>query len=438
MTGLVLASLLAHAPALAADSAAPEVETVKVEGCPVRLQLPKPRRGEPGWEYRTNPTAEQKIQLARPGQRPPKIGIGGEENFQPDLARTSDAGIRNLLKETVPGTGEVPETITVAHTHHDKLGDLVIASYTVPGADKAPDLDFRVALLPVEAGFAWFVGADLAGSEALEPGLDEVLGISAVPRPAVPDGEFQTGHFASPAGYELDLPEGWRALTESEMGLLSTERITDGPFRGKPVHQVFVDPRPERGDLADVPWITCAATGTEDAPLEVMHEDRSPAHAEVYRARARAFLRKASLTDAKGKRISLSRVDPTGGIPIEVPKGEPGELSYLSVGDREGYLWKGTATFMDKPVRVATFYTTWDNVSLDCATMAREGDDTTLDLFERAMASLRVTDAANHPEQLTLMSKYKRWWPYSQPWLQLYWLPIPLFLIGVFVAMRGE
>jgi len=42
---------------------------------------------------------------------------------------------------------------------------------------------------------------------------------------------------------------------------------------------------------------------------------------------------------------------------------------------------------------------------------------------------------------LSMRAKYIRWWPYSpynNPWAQLYWVPIPIMLLAVWLITKDE
>ena len=90
---------------------------------------------------------------------------------------------------------------------------------------------------------------------------------------------------------------------------------------------------------------------------------------------------------------------------------------------------------------VATFYTAWSDVNLHCQASVPAGQSEQADLrtlFEQAVVTVRVSDGAAHPMHMSLMARYKRWWPYTNPLLQLFWLPIPIVLFAAWLANRGD
>jgi len=123
---------------------------------------------------------------------------------------------------------------------------------------------------------------------------------------------------------------------------------------------------------------------------------------------------------------------------VEIDKASEGKLEMVSLGDHDAYLWKVDGTVDDKPVKLASFYTSWDNVTLDCGALAHPGQESLIDTFEQAMRSLRVTDGVNHPMELSWTAQYTRYWPWTHPLLQIYWLAVPLGLIAIWMAVRQK
>ena len=82
-------------------------------------------------------------------------------------------------------------------------------------------------------------------------------------------------------------------------------------------------------------------------------------------------------------------------------------------------------------------YTAYADVPLTCLAIAKEGES--LESFEKAVRGLTIALDENgepYPMPLSLQARYTRWWPTGNPFLQLYWLPVPLMLIAGYLVLK--
>ena len=247
-----------------------------------------------------------------------------------------------------------------------------------------------------------------------------MLDLLDVTSSAIPPTELPTGHIEAPAGYSLELPPGWRALTPMEARSQSTQRIAgEGPFSGQFADLLVIDTSFLEGGV-----FACEAMA--DAALEVLDPAKSPRAGENFVTYARVMLEGGRVRIQTG--IEEVFVDGLSELPIQ-PKDE-GKLEFIPLPTREAYLWRVEGTLFEEPVSASFFYTTWDDIGLTCLAVAEEGEEGRLGTFEQVVKGLSVIEGELHPSPMSMRSRYVRWWPWSHPALQLYWLPLPLLLLG--------
>ncbi|MCK6507516.1 hypothetical protein L6R53_29810 [Myxococcota bacterium] len=319
------------------------------------------------------------------------------------------------------------------------LGAIVRGTASVELPDR-PDETGRlvVDLVPRRAGLDAVVVVGVATPEEALATADELEAMASFYDGPVAQAELPFGHVREDAGYELDLPQGFRSLTERERMALNGEPVGgNSGFGGALAFQTFLDPQSPGGQAA----FGCVAYSADT--LEIVEPEKAPRLAENYRTMARVMLKGGSYAVDGGKPIRGRSADMLGAGTVVVAPEAAGQLATVELGDRAGYLWRveGTRTVTGSdpvPVQVATFYTAWSDVNLHCQAAAPADQVALLDQFEQSVRSLRVTDGAAHPLELGLMARYKRWWPYTHPLSQLYWLPIPIVLFAAWLANRGD
>lgn len=311
-------------------------------------------------------------------------------------------------------------------TDHPVLGPVIFVPLVVHDAFMEQDLWSELAVFAVESHGVLAMATSSLSAEMGTEQLQSVLDMLDVTKPAVPLSDLPAGAIAAPAGYRLELPTGWRALTPLEARGLSTARIAgEGPFSGQLANLFIVDETSLEGLI-----FSCEAMA--DATLEVLDPIKSPHAADNFLTYGRVMLRGGRVRIATGTDELF--VDSLSELPLH--PNEDGSLEFLSLETREAYLWRVKGTVFEEPAEASFFYTTWDDVGLSCMAVAEAGSEGRLGTFDQVVRGLSVTDGAEHPAHLSMRARYVRWWPYGHPALQLYWLPLPLLLIGGVLLFR--
>ena len=464
----------------------PEPIRLDLTEIPGHLDVPFLERGGVGWEWQYNALPNAELTMRRFEAPTVYVTLGIVEGFQPAIDRLGEDYLRWLIDDYLAWEGyayaEAPLELEVIE--HPVLGKALVtgfmAVYTEPplpeleddlGEDLGEDVvedeeeeelapppepqpptavKLQVMVYAREGAMAFVVSEtvdvmppdqeEIVGLEDpeevvdLSAATDEVLGMLTLKAPPMPDEELPTGRVEMDAGYALTLPEDWRALTKKEMNALDASRVAEGPFEGRRASRIFVEP----ATTAPLEF-SCQVYATRSRPIEVLHHDKSQKHAENFRTYGRVLLKGGRFRLASGgSEEIIDVVLPHELLAIQVPEGEAGELDTITLGDREAYAWRVKGTLgVDEPVTVAMLYTAWDNLGLTCSAVAGpEEEEALLSVFDQAVSSLEILDAEEHPMVLSFMSRYRRWWPYSHPALQLYWLVIPLFGLALVPMIR--
>jgi hypothetical protein len=338
--------------------------------------------------------------------------------FQPNLEAVRPAlepYLRRVIDEDLKY-----ESGELRSEDHELLGQVLYLPLTVHDEFMEQDLWSELAVFAVESHGVIAMATSSMSAEMATEQLGAALGLLEVTRAPVALDELPTGRIDAPAGYSLELPTGWRALTPLEARGMSTARIAgEGPYAGQLANMFVVDEASLEGLI-----FTCEATA--DVTLEVLDPSKSPLAGENFLTYARVMLRGGRVRISTG--IDELFVDSLSELPIH-PK-DDGALAFIPLQTRDAYLWRVKGTVFEEPAEAAVFYTNWDDVGLSCFAIAEAGEEGRLGTFDQTLRAATVTDGANHPAPLSMKARYVRWWPYGHPALQLYWLPLPLLLIG--------
>lgn len=457
------------------DQIDPFIE-LKPEELPIQLKVPRDEIGSVEWRWLIMPEPNIDLLMARYEQPPVSVGFGWIEGFQPDLERLDTAYFDKLLfledetwsydEERVHRLEEHPILGQVAVMDFGAVYDDTKPTMPAPPEDATPEdiealkaayeaiedpppvaLDMRLMYYAVEGGAA-YVLAQALGVERPDEGItglsedaaidlpvvsEEVLSMVEIKDLPAPIEELPIGRVEMEAGYALTLPENWRALTKKEMNLYSPERVGDGPYEGRRAARVFVEPSTFAPEL-----FTCQVYDSAGRPIEVLDPAKSAIHGSNYRTHARVMLKGGGFKIiAGGVEDFIQSFHPSDLPPVTVAPEAMGELTLVELGDRDAYQWvvEGTVN-VDTPVTVYAYYTSWDNLGLNCFAVEMEEDSDLGELFLSTMETIEIMDAEEHLMQLSFMSQYRRWWPYAHPALQLYWLVVPLFFIALIPMLR--
>ncbi len=334
-------------------------------------------------------------------------------NLQPYLRKVIDEDLKYEAGELVS-------------LDHEVLGQVLTLPLTVHDAFMEQDLWSELAVFAIESHGVIAMATSSMSPEMAHEQLAAALALLDVTRPPVPVADLPTGRIEAPAGYALDLPTGWRALTPLEARGLSTARIAgEGPFSGQLANLFIVDDSQLEGLV-----FQCEAMA--DATLEVVDPAKSPMAGENFLTYARVMLRGGRVRIASG--VDELFVDSLSELPVH-PK-DDGRLEFIPLETRDAYLWRVKGTLFEEPAEAAFFYTTWDDVGLSCLSIAEAGEEGRLGTFDSAIRAASVVDGELHPAHLSMKARYVRWWFTSHPALQLYWLPLPLLLLGGVLLFR--
>lgn len=417
MVPLLLAlSTSLSAPAHAKDLRVPAVDVV--------VHVPDPVDGEEypwGW---TVGDASMDVRLSLRNTLAYTDITFSATPWQPDLDAVAD-----VFAASVIDTSDEALQITpggVERVEHEKLGSMLLVTASVRDTFMEQDLFQRTVMFNVEATGVVVSALSSESAERATEVLDSVLAMVEVTSPAIPKADLRTGKITADAGYTLELPPGWRALTAEEARRLSTDRIGgDGPFAGRR-SQLFVV------DAASMSRQVFGCVADTNGSLEILDPTKSERAAENFRTYARVRL--------KGGRYKLINGTDEAFIDVLseasfIPTTE-GELKLLPLGEREAYLWRLDGKVYDSPASASVFYTTYDDVELTCVAIAEPDRVAELTTFDGIVSNLRVVDGMLYEMPMSLRARYIRWWPTTNPFLQLYWLPLPLFLLAGWLVTR--
>lgn len=405
---------------------AKDTNKLTVPGVPLAVNLPEvdEETEAQSWGYSEgDATTEIKLAL-RNTERFANVTIQSTD-YQPILDAIADNLVDEIAESDDEETAVTPGELE--RLEAENIGEYLSIPLKIHDGFMEQDFWGRTIVFPVLGhGVLLSIVTSKEEPEHLDAVVEEVLGMLEIKKEPLPDDELPTGRVTADAGYELELPSGWRALTEEEARRRSAARIAgDGSYSGSLAELFVVDTAHLSEDV-----FNCEADA--NGTLEVIDPERSPRAAENFLTMAEVSLKGGRFRFVDGTEERF--VDVMTETPV-IPEGE-GSLDFIDLGDREAYLWKVSGTLYDDPVEAAVFYTSYDDVSLTCYAIADEDQDSRIGSFEKAMRSLSVIDGINHPMHFSLKARYIRWWPSSNPLLQLYWLPIPIFLLGSWLIFK--
>ncbi len=408
---------------------APRTKDIKVPGVDLIARLPLPENPDdlPLWSHGLgDATSEVKLGLRRVDAFTDlRVQVTA---YQPDLERITGSLVAWLEAQD---EADSFETYTLGETtllEHERLGPLVQIPFSVRDEHLEQDFWDEVALFSVEGAGVLVTAVSSDSAEKAHEVLAEALDLLFPTVAALGADDLPAGRVETPAGYALEIPTGWRTLTEKEARLRSTVRIAgDGPFSGQFARIYGVDP----GELEKVIF---ECTASAEPTLHVLDPSKSPQAAENFRKFATVQLRGGRVRIQTGSQERM--IDVVAEQPVQ-PEGE-GELTWLSLPHRQAYLWRISGTLFDEPVAVSMFYTAWDDVGLLCRAITPTDETAVLGTFESMVRQIEILDSEMHPMPLSMKARYIRWWPTAHPLLQLYWIPIPLLLMAGWLVLRDD
>jgi hypothetical protein len=344
--------------------------------------------------------------------------------FQPNLEAirpTLLSDLRKVIDEELQY--EVGE---LTSWQHPVLGTVLTAPLSVH--DDFMEMDFwsEFAFFAIESHGVIAMTMSSMDAEMAETQLRTVLDLLVVTKPALALSDIPAGKIEAPAGYNIELPTGWRDLPPMAARVLSSSRIAgEGPYSGKLSNLYVVDDASMEGLV-----FHCEAMA--DVTLEVLDPTKSPQAAENLLTYARVMLRGGRVRIATG--VEELFIDSLSDQPVQTIG--DGNLEFIHLDTREAYLWRVKGTIFEEPAEAAFFYTNWDDIGLTCEAKVMAGEEGRLGTFDQIMRNISVVDGLEHTPHLSMKARYVRTWPFGHPALQLYWLPLPLLLIGGVLLFR--
>jgi hypothetical protein len=310
---------------------------------------------------------------------------------------------------------------------HDELGEVLVFNFQARDNFLERDLFGHALFFAIEGHGVWVGAVSSVDLTVAEMVTEDVLSYLKLHEPALPKEELRYGSVHADAGYSVELPTGWRALTDKEAQRLDRTRLAgEGPFNSKLAKLYIIDV--ERDEAV----AQCQAT-TGDA-LEVIEPGKSPRAVENFQTYAKVALRGGKVRVVTGTEETVTQV--VTEMPIELKSSE--DIRWVSLGDREAYMWSVEGVAFDDPFSASVFYTTYADVGLACTAWADPSEKARLQTFEGVVEKLVVDEGEKHPMAMTLKGRYTRWWFSANPLLQLYWFPVPLFLIAGWLVVRED
>lgn len=413
-----------EAPTAEEEVAKLRATVIAVPGVELEVHIPDAPEGEvQPWQWTVN-DATMDTRLGMANREAYTYLRFGATDYQPDLEKLGDEIIEQLLPmddeelEITPGE--------LLRFEHEKLGDVLVLNAHIWDNWMERDLWSQTVVFNVEGAAILLTSQSSDTLVQADLILNDTIEMLQVVEPAIPESELPYGTQVTEAGYTVDLPLGWRALTAAEAP--DAVRIAgDGPFSSNLSQLFVVDPA-----ALSQPIFECVAN--PGSPLEILAPAKSEAAVENFKTAMRVQLKGGKYRlESAGDEVFI---DADTSIPLYTT--EEGEVEFLSLGARDAYRWRVKGQVFEEPVAASVFYTAYADIGLVCTSVVEEGDEAILGTFDAAMDKLRVTDDAAHAMPLSLSSKYKRWWPLSNPFLQLYWLPVPLFLIAGWLVVRDD
>lgn len=403
-------------------------ETIAVPNTDLYLHLPELEEGVPPvWAWSTGDITSQV-----------KLGMRNTEEFTDIRVRvTNHQPIPHMVADDLltwiqaQDESDTYQTYTIGDmvlSEHETLGQLVSIPFEVFDTHMEQAFFNEIVLF---AGHSTGIIVTSISSDSQERShsvLTEVLDMMEHGTDPVVVEDLPTGDITTHFGLELTLPAGWRALTEDELSHRSTELIrAEGSYFGLPANLYVMD----QHRLANTVFECNASDGSS---LFIVDPDKSEIALQNFTSWAEIAFGGGLYQVTTDSNLTGGEIIPNNPMVIE----EFGEVEFLQFEDREGYMIRAKGTVWGEEKEGSMFYTSWDNIGITCLAFTSPEDNAVLETFERTLRTMTVNDSANHPMPMSTATRYARWWPYSHPLLQLYWLPIPMLLLSGFFVYKSD
>lgn len=346
--------------------------------------------------------------------------------WEPDLSVNFTGLAEQILPMDDEDLGITPHPME--RVVHPTLGQVIELPAEVRDNWMERDLWSRSALFAIAGSGVVLTATSSKSPESAAEVLHEVLDMIEVTSPALTKDKLPYGKVTAESGFAVELPTGWRALTNEETQRIASTRVGgEGDYSSALAWFYVVD----TSRLAEaVFWCRADSTGT----LEILDPARAPKAAENFRTFAEVLLAGGRYRLAQGRDELF--VDVLTENPITPTQAEP--VRFVKLNDREAYAIRFEGTYFQDPVQASIFYVTYGDIGLSCIASAKLDNAAMLTTFDQVMEGMQIVDPDKHPMPLSLRARYVRWWPTTNPALQLYWLPLPLFLLAGWLILRDD
>ena len=397
-----------------------QAQTIAVPGTDLMIHLPESDPDLPApWTYSTGDISSQV-----------KVGMRNREAFtdirlsttghQPDVSAVKEDLLSWLKSEDEADDYEEYTLGELTDEVHEKLGPMLRVPFEVFDAHLEQPFYRELVFFGIEGAGVILTAISSESAERANTVLGEVVEMMDPMKPAVALEDLPTGRIQTSSGFSLSLPVGWRGLTPGERGRRDMALIKGKSiYAGESAYFFAVD-------TSFLNKTTFFCRVNDAASLHVISPEKSPSSAENFKTYVRVLLKGGSFRLTAGGDAFIGESIPENPLDIR----SEGKLEFLEMADREAYMWELKGTVWDEPTTSQVFFTTYDDLGLTCVAHAQEGDEAILGTFSGVMKGLEIVDGDQHPMALSMGARYTRWWPFSNPLMQLYLFPLPLLVFG--------
>ncbi|HJN74668.1 MAG TPA: hypothetical protein QGF58_12105 [Myxococcota bacterium] len=396
---------------------------IPVPGLELEIHVPDPADGFQVWGWTVNDaTMDTRVGMRNSSEYTDVVFSA--TFYQPDLTKLGG----EIVEQILPMDDEDLEITAgeLQRFEHEELGEVLYVNAHIWDGWLERDLWSQTVVFNVKGGAVIIRATSSDTLERADSVLASVLEMAVVLEPPIPELDLPYGSYEAEAGYTVEIPTGLRALTEEEAP--DSKRISgDGPFTGLLATFHVVDPAQLNRSVFD-----CEAVS--GAPLEVLDPAKSTDAVENFKTAMRVVLKGGKYRLESSGDEQFVDLDTT--VPLYAKVED--EVRFIELAHREAFLWRVQGEVFEEPVHASVFYTAYDDIGLLCKALAEDGDEAILGTFEATMTGVEIREGELHPMPMSLASRYKRWWPWKNPLLQIYWLPVPLFLVAGWLVIRDD
>lgn len=407
---------------------AAQAQTIAVPGTDLMIHLPKSDPDlPPVWTHSTGDISSEV-----------KVGMRNREAFtdirlsttghQPDVFAIQEDLLAWVKAEDEADDYEEYTLGEMTQEAHETLGPLLRMPFEVFDSHLEQPFYRELVFFGIEGSGVVLTAISSESAERAHTVLNEVVAMMDPMQPALAKADLPQGEIQTLSGFRLKLPMGWRGLTPAETGRRDMALILgDSIYAGEGAYFFAVD-------TAFLNKTAFYCRVNDAASLHVLSPEKSLLAVDNFKTYARVLLKGGSFRLTEGGDTVVSESLPENPVDIR----SEGAVHYLEMADREAYLWEVKGTVWDEPTTAQIFFTTYDDLGLTCLAHAQAGAEAILGTFSGVMKGLTIVDGEDHPMTLSTGARYTRWWPFSNPFMQLYFFPFPLLAFGAWFVYKSD